>query len=159
MEFLCLEGQKRLGQTKPIRNEDSSMQQGWKKSVVAFARNWAMRNSTLVRTDRARSSGGQCGILSVPTKFLKSWIQLHYLDRIHAIFSVELPEITEIDISVRSSVRGPARAPASAGPQLAKEAAADPRGFAPNKERPTLRADRSTRPTSTVWSDLRWTDA
>ena len=43
--------------------------------------------------------------LSVPTKFLKSWIQLHYLDRIRAILATEMPEIVEIDIRVRSSSR------------------------------------------------------
>jgi chromosomal replication initiator protein len=52
---------------------------------------------------------GRAAFLSVPTKFLKSWIQLHYLDRIRAIFGSELPEIEEIDIRVRSSTRTPSK--------------------------------------------------
>ncbi len=48
-------------------------------------------------------------ILSVPTKFLKSWIQLHYLDRIRAIFAAEMTDIREIEIRVRSSSRTPSR--------------------------------------------------
>src|SRR5487761_2523477 len=47
--------------------------------------------------------------LSVPTKFLKSWIQLHYLDRIRAIFAAEMTDIREIEIRVRSSSRAPSR--------------------------------------------------
>ncbi|MFO1117579.1 MAG: chromosomal replication initiator protein DnaA [Beijerinckiaceae bacterium] len=123
-----------MGQTKPIRNEDSSMQQGWKKVCRRLRAELgdAKFDSWFGRIELDRVEGN-AAFLSVPTKFLKSWIQLHYLDRIHAIFSVELPEITEIDISVRSSVRGPARAPASAGPQLAKEAAADPARIRPEQ--------------------------
>jgi chromosomal replication initiator protein len=43
--------------------------------------------------------------LSVPTKFLKSWIQLHYIDRIRAAIANEWPDICEIAIRVRSSTR------------------------------------------------------
>jgi chromosomal replication initiator protein len=47
--------------------------------------------------------------LSVPTRFLRKWIQSHYADRVLAQWQVELPEITRLELSVRSAtVRLPA---------------------------------------------------
>ncbi len=43
--------------------------------------------------------------LSVPTKFLKSWIQSHYTDRILATVSAEMPGIVSLVVSVRTSGR------------------------------------------------------
>jgi len=43
--------------------------------------------------------------LSVPTKFLKSWIQSHYTDRLLAALSTEFSGIKQILIDVRSSSR------------------------------------------------------
>jgi len=43
--------------------------------------------------------------LSVPTKFLKSWIQSHYTDRLLAALCTEFSGIKQIIIDVRSSVR------------------------------------------------------
>src|ERR1700730_3693769 len=43
--------------------------------------------------------------LSVPTKFLKSWIQSHYVDRILPTLASEFPEIKRVSINVRSSIR------------------------------------------------------
>lgn len=111
-----------MGQTKPVRIEDSLMEQGWKKVCRRLRAELgdAKFDSWFGRIELDRVEGN-AAFLSVPTKFLKSWIQLHYLDRIHAIFSVELPEISEIDINVRSSVRTPARLPGAAGPHPVKE--------------------------------------
>ena len=50
--------------------------------------------------------------LSVPTKFLKSWIQSHYLDRMLTILSAEIGGVQGLMIGVRSSSR-----PAPARPQ------------------------------------------
>jgi len=49
--------------------------------------------------------------LSVPTRFLKSWIESHYADRVLAVFSAESPEVKTVSVNVRSSTRptGPAR--------------------------------------------------
>ena len=44
-------------------------------------------------------------LLSVPTKFLKSWIQSHYQERILKVLSSEVPEILGLSITVRSSSR------------------------------------------------------
>ncbi len=43
--------------------------------------------------------------LSVPTKFLKSWIQSHYTDRLLAALGTEFSGIKQIIIDVRSSSR------------------------------------------------------
>jgi chromosomal replication initiator protein len=42
--------------------------------------------------------------LSVPTRFLKSWIQSHYTDRVLACWQGENADIHKIDVSVRSAV-------------------------------------------------------
>ena len=43
--------------------------------------------------------------LSVPTKFLKSWIQAHYAERVLTCWQAELPEVSRVDLTVRSAVR------------------------------------------------------
>ena len=42
--------------------------------------------------------------LSVPTRFLKSWIQSHYTDRVLACWQGENADIQKIEVSVRSAV-------------------------------------------------------
>jgi chromosomal replication initiator protein len=43
--------------------------------------------------------------LSVPTKFLKTWIQGHYADRVLACWQAEVSDVSHIELSVRSSIR------------------------------------------------------
>jgi chromosomal replication initiator protein len=43
--------------------------------------------------------------LSVPTKFLKSWIQSHYYERMVSVFTSEMPNVGGLFIGVRSSSR------------------------------------------------------
>ena len=43
--------------------------------------------------------------LSVPTRFLKSWIESHYHDRILQVFATEAADIKRLFVSVRSSSR------------------------------------------------------
>ena len=77
--------------------------------------------------------------LSVPTKFLKSWIQSHYVDRILPTLASEFPAIKRVSINVRCSTR-PATPCAKGGlPDLAAGSGTDvePRGrtitsFAPS---------------------------
>src|SRR5690606_18513668 len=57
--------------------------------------------------------------LSVPTRFLKSWIQSHYADRIVRAFQAENPDVQQIELSLRTAG---ARAPAA----LARAAASAP---------------------------------
>jgi chromosomal replication initiator protein len=42
--------------------------------------------------------------LSVPTRFLKSWIQSHYAERVLACWQAEEPAINRIELIVRSAV-------------------------------------------------------
>ncbi|MGN6284965.1 MAG: chromosomal replication initiator protein DnaA [Afipia sp.] len=48
--------------------------------------------------------------LSVPTRFLKSWIQTHYAERVLSCWQAELPEVSRIDLTVRSPMRSAAPA-------------------------------------------------
>src|SRR5258707_3831258 len=43
--------------------------------------------------------------LSVPTRFLKSWIQAHYAERVLACWQAEMPEVHRIDLTVRTAMR------------------------------------------------------
>ncbi len=68
----------------------------------------------------------ETGRLSVPTRFLKSWIQSHYAEKVLACWQAEQPSIGRIEISMRSSVlralppkEKPAEAPAA--PREARE--------------------------------------
>jgi chromosomal replication initiator protein len=42
--------------------------------------------------------------ISVPTRFLKSWIQSHYVERLLNCWQSERPAVTRIDLSVRTAV-------------------------------------------------------
>ena len=42
--------------------------------------------------------------LTVPTRFLKSWIESHYQDRVLATFRSEVDEVARIDVGVRGSM-------------------------------------------------------
>ena len=45
--------------------------------------------------------------LSVPTRFLKSWVQSHYADRLLACWQEEAPTLSRIELTVRSAVIRP----------------------------------------------------
>ena len=57
---------------------------------------FAAMDLVLVETDTVR--------LSVPTRFLKSWVQSHYADKLLACWKAELPAARKIDVIVRSAV-------------------------------------------------------
>ena len=49
---------------------------------------------------------------TVPTRFLKSWIESHYLDRILAALNSEVGEVASLTLAVRSTTQAtPAAAP------------------------------------------------
>jgi chromosomal replication initiator protein len=81
----------------------------------------AIYNSWFARLELERVEA-KAVFLSVPTKFLKSWMQLHYADRIKSRLSLEFPSIDRVTIDVRSPIRKtkpgndqtPATAPAPA---------------------------------------------
>lgn len=64
--------------------------------------------------------------LSVPTRFLKSWIQSHYLDRILTSLQSEQADVSSVVIDVRSGVRAarPRLAPTQAAPARSESGAA-----------------------------------
>ena len=83
--------------------------------------------------------------LSVPTKFLKSWIQSHYQERMLKILSAEAPAVYALTIAVRSSSRlmpqrpqafeGTLGDPAERTSRLDQASAAEPRiPFFPSSE-------------------------
>jgi chromosomal replication initiator protein len=49
----------------------------------------------------------ECVKLSVPTRFLRNWIQSHYTDRLISLWRNETPTLKRIDLIVRSAMRGP----------------------------------------------------
>ena len=58
--------------------------------------------------------------LSVPTRFLKSWIQAHYAERVLSCWQAEMPEVHRVDVTVRTAMRvaAPAKeAPATIAPR------------------------------------------
>src|SRR5690242_1410856 len=57
--------------------------------------------------------------LSVPTRFLKSWIQSHYSERVLACWQAEQSNVGRIELSVRSGVlKSLAPKPAAAQPSV-----------------------------------------
>ncbi|MGB3865286.1 MAG: DnaA N-terminal domain-containing protein, partial [Xanthobacteraceae bacterium] len=66
---------------------------------------------------------GQNVHLTVPTKFLRSWIQTHYADRVLSCWQAELPDIHHIDLTVRTAARcvTPAKEQAAAADARALE--------------------------------------
>ena len=51
------------------------------------------------------SDNGGVTVLSVPTRFLRQWIQSHYLDVVHRCWQLETGEPRRVDIIVRSALR------------------------------------------------------
>ena len=64
--------------------------------------------------------------LSVPTRFLKSWIQAHYAERVLNAWQAEMPQVHRIDLTVRTAMRNVAPA---------KEAPVEPRRIENNHGR------------------------
>src|SRR5215475_6366406 len=61
--------------------------------------------------------------ISVPTLFLKSWIQSHYAERLLTCWQSERPAVTRIDLSVRTAairIQPFAVAPPASVPHLEK---------------------------------------
>ncbi|MDB5485644.1 MAG: chromosomal replication initiation protein DnaA, partial [Tardiphaga sp.] len=48
--------------------------------------------------------------MSVPTRFLKSWIQAHYAERVLSCWQAEMPDVHRVDLTVRTAMRAVAPA-------------------------------------------------
>ena len=83
--------------------------------------------SWLARLELAGLDEGHAS-LSVPTRFLKSWIEAHYMDRILSSFQGELAAVASVSILVRNAVRDPNMVPRRpvAAPRLADAPMAEP---------------------------------
>ena len=66
--------------------------------------------------------------LSVSTRFLKSWIESHYNDKLLQTLDAELEGVQSIEIYARSTPRGPTNSASERAPCPTKEDAAEPRG-------------------------------
>jgi chromosomal replication initiator protein len=78
--------------------------------------------------------------LSVPTRFLKSWIQSHYAERVLACWQAENAKVVRIELIVRSAVLRTA----VVKPKLEQDVGAgDLRGFGNGNGRPLLAGDAS----------------
>jgi chromosomal replication initiator protein len=61
--------------------------------------------------------------LSVPTRFLRNWIQSHYSEKVLLKWQSEQPDVTRLELSVRSStIRPPMARPKTPGPLPLREA-------------------------------------
>ncbi|MDQ8730177.1 chromosomal replication initiator protein DnaA [Bradyrhizobium sp. LHD-71] len=61
-------------------------------------------SSWFARMDLERVSDGAAH-MSVPTRFLKSWIQSHYADCVLSCWQAEVPTLQRVDLTVRSPIR------------------------------------------------------
>jgi len=57
---------------------------------------------------RLESAGAEAVRISVPTRFLRSWIQSHYAGRLLGLWREEQPEAKKIELVVRSAISGQA---------------------------------------------------
>jgi chromosomal replication initiator protein len=64
----------------------------------------AVYSSWFTRLELDRIDHG-CAVLSVPTKFLKSWIQAHYFEKLCAALLAEIPEVREVILDLRAAGR------------------------------------------------------
>ena len=62
----------------------------------------AVYSSWFTRLELDRIEQG-CAYLSVPTKFLKSWIHAHYFEKLRGALREEIPEVTDIILDLRGA--------------------------------------------------------
>jgi chromosomal replication initiator protein len=86
--------------------EGSGLAQSWRRCCERLRAELGddIFNSWFGRIELESVSGGQAR-LSVPTRFLKSWIDTHYLGHITAALTAEVGPLARIVVVVRSSTR------------------------------------------------------
>lgn len=75
-------------------------------------------NSWFGRMDVESLVGGHL-MVSVPTRFLKSWIESHYVQRLQKIAATELENVTLVQVKVRQQGVAVASTPAKPSPRIA----------------------------------------
>jgi chromosomal replication initiator protein len=89
-------------ETKKMSNEDDESWLRVKARLRAEVGDDVF-SSWFARMDLEQNADGAVR-LSVPTRFLKSWIQSHYAERVLACWQAEQNEITRIELIVRTAV-------------------------------------------------------
>jgi chromosomal replication initiator protein len=95
------------GDWKSVSGGDAGdFRQGWERVRARLRAELgdAIYNSWFARLELERVES-RAIFLSVPTKFLKSWMQLHYADRIKSRVAMEFPSVDRVTIDVRSPSR------------------------------------------------------
>ncbi len=64
----------------------------------------AAYNSWLKPLSLIHADGGRVQ-MAVPTRFMRDWVQSHYMDRLRDLWSVENPDIEEVELKVASGFR------------------------------------------------------
>ncbi len=103
-----------LHQDQPHRGlplRDQSVRDQWTrvKSRLRISVGEDIYSSWFARMD-LESVQDECVFMTVPTVFLRSWIQSHYTDRVLSCWQAELPEVKRVSVTVRSAMRAAAPA-------------------------------------------------
>jgi chromosomal replication initiator protein len=98
-----------LEEVRTTGRQMNSLEESWKRcgSRLRAELGEDIFNSWFGRLELEAVADGRASF-TVPTRFLKSWIESHYLDRILAALNSEIGGIVEVTIAMRSSTRGPA---------------------------------------------------
>ena len=108
--------------TRPLGDGDSVDRGGWSRVTQRLRAELGddVFNSWFARLELEHMRDG-VAYLTVPTRFLKSWIDSHYLDRIRTTLATEFEGIERVSVGVRTSGRAMAARPLdSALPASAK---------------------------------------
>src|SRR5437660_8455330 len=113
-----------FSQSRSEENPAQSVEEAWSRACRRLRAELgeAVYGSWLAGLELVRIENGVAHV-SVPTKFLKSWIQSHYTDRVRAALSSEFGGIEKLNVEVRSSTKmrmplrdpSPERKPLAAG--------------------------------------------
>ncbi len=91
--------------------------------------------------------------LTVPTRFLKSWIQSHYIDKVRALTSVEIDGVRDIALGFRGAASRQANRTAPAETPAANQGASAVSGRAASPERASFALPVSSERTTTTELD------
>src|SRR5579871_4698502 len=116
-------------------SEPSSLPEAWRRCCDRLRAELGedVFNSWFGRIELEEANGGQAR-LSVPTRFLKSWIDTHYLSQIATSLSAEIGPIARVLINVRSCTRTEPQ-PGASAPFVAKPQT-EPSRSAPSQRAP-----------------------
>lgn len=91
----------------PGNGSSPALHEGWASACrrLRAALGDAVFNAWFARLEIISIDDG-AAVLTVPTTFLRTWIQSHYLDRLLAVVTAEFPDVTRLNVLLRSSSRG-----------------------------------------------------